>query len=105
VPAAWYWAGAATISVTAPMPVRSICLNDTEDPARFAIASGTGICSTVCLDTPSDKSPEATTTVGERNTIDFSFVIDGIPFATRSLYSARSSTTPVGESPEPAGGV
>ena len=93
------------MNVTARAPVRSICFSATDEPERFASAIGTGTRSSVVVDTPSDISPLATTTVGARSWSVFSVVIAGMPFAPRSVYAARSCTTPCGASPEPAGGV
>src|SRR5207237_10702545 len=77
----------------------------TEELDRLTAAIGTGIPSALCFDTPSDISPVATMTLGDRSTSACSLVIAGMPFAPRSVYSARSTNTPCGASPEPAGGV
>src|SRR3954467_11176594 len=92
------------MSVTPPTPVRPSCLKATDEPGRFTTVTGTGISGTLCCDTPSERSPVATTTVGERRTISFSLLIPGIPFAPRSVYAAPTTTAPDGDSAEPAGG-
>src|SRR6267143_528029 len=93
------------MKITAPTPVRSICFRATEELDRLTTVIGTGIPSAFCFDTPSDIAPVATTTLGDRSTSACSVVIAGMPFAPRSVYSARSTSTPYGASPEPAGGV